>query len=161
MERIVRGGLAGLLATIPMTLVIALGRVAGWLHTPPPQTITARIAQRTTEAHPPRQSPGFQIVWLAAHHAYGAAGGALFAVLRPLLPRSDLAAGLLFGGAVWGVSYLGVMPALKLFPPAQDDSWRRQAVMIAAHAVYGTVLGETVRREAEVERRKSRGESRE
>jgi uncharacterized membrane protein YagU involved in acid resistance len=145
MQTIVRGGLAGLIATIPMTLAIGLGRVVGWLRTPPPVVITENVAERVTEERPRRQSLGFQIAWLAAHHAYGAAGGALYAAIRSLLPRSDLTAGLLFGGAVWGVSYLCVMPALKLFPPALDDSWRRQAVMVAAHAVYGTTLAVTER----------------
>jgi hypothetical protein len=32
------------------------------------------------------------------------------------------------------------MPSLNLYPPAQDDSHQRQAVMIAAHAVFGTAL---------------------
>ena len=153
MPRIATGGLAGLIATVPMTVVIILGRAAGWLRTPPPEAITANVARRATEETPARQSPGFQLAWLAAHHAYGAAGGALFAILRPLLPRSDVTAGLLFGGAVWGVSYLGLMPALRLFPPAQDDSWRRQAVMVAAHAVYGTTLAFTERALAEGEAR--------
>jgi hypothetical protein len=32
------------------------------------------------------------------------------------------------------------MPSLNLYPSAQDDSNQRQAVMIAAHAVFGTAL---------------------
>jgi uncharacterized membrane protein YagU involved in acid resistance len=60
--------------------------------------------------------------------------------MRPLLPRSDLTAGLLFGAAVWSISYMGVMPTLNLYPAAKDDSHSRQAVMIAAHAVFGTAL---------------------
>jgi hypothetical protein len=57
-----------------------------------------------------------------------------------VLPRSDLVAGLLFGGVVWGVSYIGLMPSLNLYPSAEDDSNQRQGVMIAAHAVFGTAL---------------------
>ena len=57
-----------------------------------------------------------------------------------MLPRSNLAAGLLFGAAVWGVSYFGLLPSLNLYPSAEDDSNQRQAVMIAAHAVFGTAL---------------------
>jgi putative membrane protein len=127
-----------------MTLVIETGRAAGWVRTPPPEEITANVAERAGE-EPSRQNPAFQAAWLAAHLGYGAACGALYALVRPLLPRSDVAAGLLFGGAVWGVSYLGLLPALELFPPAQDDSPRRQAMMIAAHAVYGVALADLER----------------
>jgi putative membrane protein len=136
--------MAGAAATVPMTLVIEAGRAAGWVRTLPPKQITANVAERAGEA-PSRQNPAFQVAWVAAHLGYGAVCGALYALVRPLLPRSDVAAGLLFGGAVWGVSYLGVLPALELFPPAQDDSLRRQAVMIAAHAVYGVTLADVER----------------
>ena len=64
----------------------------------------------------------------------------VFSAIRPVLPRSDLAAGLLFGAAVWGVSYIGLMPSLNLYPSAEEDSNQRQVVMIAAHAVFGTAL---------------------
>jgi len=32
------------------------------------------------------------------------------------------------------------MPSLNLYPSPEDDSNQRQAVMIAAHAVFGTAL---------------------
>jgi putative membrane protein len=107
--------------------------------TPPPVEITENVAQQAGE-DPDRQSPEFQAAWLAAHVGYGAACGVIFAAIRPVLPRSDLVAGLLFGAAVWGVSYISLMPSLNLYPSAQDDSNQRQAVMIAAHAVFGTAL---------------------
>lgn len=141
MERMVRGGLAGLAATAPMTAVIAVGRVCGWLYTPPPVQITANVAEQAGE-DPDERSLPFQASWLAAHFGYGAACGAIYAGLRPALPRSDVLAGLLFGGAVWGVSYLGLMPVMRLYPPAEVDSRRRQAVMIAAHAVFGSSLAQ-------------------
>jgi hypothetical protein len=135
-QTVVRGALAGFAATVPMSMVIGLGRAAGLLRTPPPVVVTAEAAERTGE-DPNTGSPAFQAGWMAAHLGYGAACGAIYAAARPLLPRSDVAAGLIFGGAVWGVSYLGILPALELFPSAKDDSPQRQQVMIAAHAVYG------------------------
>ncbi|MDF3016749.1 MAG: hypothetical protein K0R44_1974 [Thermomicrobiales bacterium] len=139
MEPLARGALAGLVATLPMTAVIGAGRVAGLMGTPPPVEITENIAEQAGQ-DPDRQSPEFQTAWLAAHVGYGAACGAIFSAIRPVLPRSDLVAGLLFGAAVWGVSYISLMPSLNLYPSAEDDSNQRQAVMIAAHAVYGTAL---------------------
>jgi hypothetical protein len=139
MQTLVRGGIAGLAATVPMTLVIAAGRASGLLHTPPPVEIAENVAEQAGE-DPDRHSPAFQAAWLAAHAGYGMACGVVYALARPLLPRSDVAAGLLFGGAVWAVSYLGLMPALELYPQVDDDTPRRTAVMIAAHAVFGTSL---------------------
>jgi putative membrane protein len=139
METIVRGAVSGFVATVPMTAVIGLGDAAGLLRTPPPVQITENVAERAGE-EPDPESPAFTAAWLAAHFGYGAACGAIYAAARPHLPRSDLAAGLVFGGAVWAVSYLGLLPALELFPRATEDSPSRQAVMIAAHAVYGVSL---------------------
>jgi hypothetical protein len=135
----IRGALAGLAATAPMTAVIAAGGAFGLLFTPPPAQITGEVSERAGEQLS-RRSPEFTAAWLAAHFAYGAACGALYGLLRPLLPRADVIAGVMFGGAVWGVSYLGLLPSLGLFPSAKDDAPPRQAVMIAAHAVYGTTL---------------------
>ena len=139
MQTLARGALAGLAATVPMTVVIGAGRAAGLLHTPPPVEITENVAEQVGE-DPDRRSPAFQVGWLSAHVGYGAACGAVYTLIQPLLPRSDIAAGLLFGGAVWGASYISLMPSLNLYPAAKDDSRRRQAVMIAAHAVFGTSL---------------------
>ena len=139
METLARGALAGLAATVPMTAVIGAGRVAGLMGTPPPVEITENVAEQVGE-DPDRQSREFQAAWLAAHLGYGAACGLVFSAIRPVLPRSDLAGGLLFGVAVWGVSYIGLMPSLNLYPSAQDDSNQRKAVMIAAHAVFGSAL---------------------
>jgi uncharacterized membrane protein YagU involved in acid resistance len=139
MQTLARGALAGLAATVPMTAVIAAGRAAGLMGTPPPVEITENVGEQAGE-QPDRQSPEFQAAWLAAHLGYGAACGVVFSTIRSLLPRSDLVAGLLFGGAVWGVSYIRLMPSLNLYPSAEDDSNQRQAVMIVAHAVFGTAL---------------------
>ena len=136
MRTLLRGAVAGGVATLPMTMVIGFGRAAGLLYTPPPVEITDNVAERAG-IDPDQESASFQTGWLGAHLAYGAACGAIFAAARPVLPRSDVLAGLLFGGAVWCVSYLGILPALELFPSAKDDAPQRQQVMIAAHAVYG------------------------
>lgn len=139
MRTIARGIVAGLAATAPMTLAIAAGRAMGLMRTPPPVQITANAVERA--GHPPdRRSPAFQAAWLTAHFAYGAGCGAIYALARPILPRSDLAAGLLFGGAVWTVSYMVMMPITRLYPTAADDSRSRQGVMVTAHMVFGATL---------------------
>ena len=51
-------------------------------------------------------------------------------------------AGLLFGGGVWALAYLGIMPALGLYPPVDQEHPMRQATLIAAHAAYGITTAE-------------------
>ena len=45
------------------------------------------------------------------------------------------------GLSVWAVSYQGWVPALGILPKASEDRPARPAVMVAAHVVYGAVLG--------------------
>jgi hypothetical protein len=42
---------------------------------------------------------------------------------------------------VWAASYLGLLPALRLLPPATNHPRHRTALMIAAHLVWGSALG--------------------
>ncbi|MEJ7606229.1 MAG: DUF6789 family protein [Bryobacteraceae bacterium] len=51
------------------------------------------------------------------------------------------AEGALYGLAVWGGSYLGVMPATGLYKSATEEPAARNALMIAAHLVWGAALG--------------------
>lgn len=139
MNAIVRGALAGTAATGFMSVAMAAGRATGLLGKPPPKHITERVEEEAGVRHK-LSEPAFLSSWLLAHAGYGAAAGALFGLGRRLLPSSDIAAGLLYGGLVWSVSYLGLMPGLKLYPWPGEDRPSRQGVMIAAHAVYGVAL---------------------
>ena len=134
MHPILRGGLAGLAGTGLMTVVIAAAKASGLLWLPAPAQITGNVMRKTgAGAGAPRP------VWLAAHTGYGAIWGSAYGLIRPALPSSPVVAGLAHGGAVWALSYLGLMPALGLYPWPDDDSRPRAGVMIIAHAVYGIV----------------------
>ncbi len=84
--------------------------------------------------------------------AYGAVSGVVFRSVRRWLPDSSVLAGVLFGGAVWAVSYVGVMPSLGLYPWPREDRPSRVAVMIGAHLVYGGVAAAPDERLASPER---------
>ena len=144
MDALLRGGLAGLAGTAAMSGLMAAGHAAGLLGTPPPEVITERV-QEAAGVRDDLPEPAFTASWVAAHAAFGAAAGAGYAVVRPLLPASALAAGLLWGGAVWAVSYLGLMPALGLYPPPGRDAPGRVGVMVAAHGVYGVTVASAER----------------
>ena len=84
---------------------------------------------------------------LGAHFAFGAVPGALGALARPLAAGAPTPAfGLLFGMVVWAAAYLGLMPALGLYPWPHQDRPARRRTMILAHAVYGLTFAEIERR---------------
>lgn len=139
--KLARGAVAGLLGTVAMTPVIGLGAI-GWWKGPSPAEITANIQQQTGIDETPRNDPGFTPQWLAAHLSFGTGWGVAFALARPWLPGSTIAAGLLWGGAIWVINYGIVLPTLGLYPSPADDNKERLAAMIVAHAVYGTALAE-------------------
>ncbi len=148
MNRYVRGVIGGGAGTLVMTGAILAGERLFRFRTPPPKEITRNVLWRI--GMPRAQSGALaRVIWVAAHEAYGMTCGVGYALVRPRLPASRYAAGLIFGGAVWVVGYLGYLPALGLYPSPDDDKRSRTSVMVIAHAVFGVVL-------AEVEHRLSR-----
>jgi uncharacterized membrane protein YagU involved in acid resistance len=71
---------------------------------------------------------------MIAHFVYGGACGALVAALRA---RPSLAEGAAAGVAIWAGSYFGWIPAFGILRPASSHPPRRNALMIAAHMVWG------------------------
>lgn len=130
---------AGAVATAAMSVVMVAGAKAGMMGDQPPTVIT-KSALRAAGADDPavvasRIAP-------AAHLAFGALAGMLFGLLRRILPGvPGPGLGVLFGLAVWGVSYRGWVPALGILPPPEHDRPGRPEVMVAAHLVFGLVLG--------------------
>lgn len=78
---------------------------------------------------------------LASHFAYGAAMGTLYsALVKDALPVPRGVRGVTYGLGVWAGSYLGWLPAAGLYPPATEEPAPRNALMIAAHVVWGASL---------------------
>jgi hypothetical protein len=71
---------------------------------------------------------------LLAHFAYGGLTGAIYGLFAR---RARGLAGACYGIGVWCVSYLGWAPALGLLTPAVRHPARRNALMIAAHVIWG------------------------
>lgn len=76
-----------------------------------------------------------------AHFGYGTAMGALYGPIGLALPLPGLASGVAWGLLVWAGSYLGLLPALGILTPATRHPAARNALMIAAHVVWGSSLG--------------------
>jgi hypothetical protein len=102
----------------------------------PPELITRRLLGNRAPgvADRPRW-----LVWLL-HFGYGGATGAIYAPLARRLPLPPGLRGVAFGLAVWGVSYMGWLPAANILPRADDHPTRRNLMMISAHIVWGAVL---------------------
>ena len=137
------GAVAGIGATSAMNKVFAVGMATHLLGEPPPRKIV-RKGLEEMGAKPPK-GVALDMAALVAHYGFGASMGALFGLL-PAYPRNPVLRGALFGLGVWSASYMGWIPKLGIMPPPRHDKPGRPAVMIAAHLVYGAVLGLKTRR---------------
>lgn len=138
------GAVAGLVATAPMSIAMkAMKEELPWYerYALPPRIITRKFGQKSGLMED-RNEPGESILTLLAHFGYGAAVGALYAPIAHKLKKIPaLVKGMVFGLVVWATSYFGLLPALGLMRPAHKQPFRRTALMIAAHLVWGAVLG--------------------
>lgn len=137
---LLKNAASGLVATGTMTAFLAGAKAAGLMHNAPPKHITKRAEQKVGMKPHRQDSDTFNATWLAAHVAYGTGSGVVYGLVRGALPGPPWSSGLIYGGALWGISYLGLMPLLGLYPFPSDDRPSRVAVMIAAHGVYGETL---------------------
>jgi len=123
-----------------MTAVMILARKPGLLGRIPPSTITRKLIRRLGL---PRHRPTENALTTLNHLGYGAAAGALYALLERLLPPRvpDIVKGALYGALVWAASYQVWVPALDLMPHPKHDRPGRPSSMLLAHLVYGGTLG--------------------
>jgi hypothetical protein len=77
----------------------------------------------------------------AGHVAFGSAAGALFAVAAPRMPGPGWLRGVSFATGLLLISYEGWVPAARILPSLHRQSTTRQASLVVAHLLYGTVLG--------------------
>ena len=138
----------GVLATVPMSLSMLLG----WKLLPrhekyhlPPRLITEEMTERVGIADHLSEN---ELVGLTsfAHFGYGALTGGLYALVEQVIPLRASLKGALAGITVWAGSYLGWLPALGILQPATQHPWRRNLLMLVAHAIWGVTLGEALRK---------------
>jgi hypothetical protein len=134
------GAVAGAVATLPMSALMLLAQRLGLMGTQPPRRITDG-ALDAIDVDPPER--GRRLLTAVSHVGFGAAAGVPFPLLhRALAPRTPRPLlGVVYALGVWASAYLGWVPAAGLMPPANRDRPGRPASMIAAHVVYGAVLG--------------------
>jgi uncharacterized membrane protein YagU involved in acid resistance len=152
-RKVIKGAIAGFVATAPMSISMLIG----WRLLPqhekyhlPPRLITEEISERAgiEDRLGETELVGLTIF---SHFSYGALFGAVYALYEQSLSLHASLKGALQGIAVWVGSYLGWLPALGILPPATRHPWRRNLLMIAAHVVWGVTLGEITRKLTENE----------
>lgn len=143
MNTVLLGALAGFAATAPMSLAMKLLHEQLPTHEQyplPPREVVMEVAEKAGVKRELDEPEREGLTW-AAHFAYGAACGAVYA---PLARAGDVPpplTGAAFGLAVWAGSYLGLLPAMDILRPATEHPPRRTALMIAAHVVWGVAAG--------------------
>jgi len=142
-----RGAVAGVVATLAMSVPMLAATQLGLVRRQAPRQITDRLLQHTGLAGQVRDEDSRDALATANHLGFGAAGGVIFGLLSRYLPPSvpRVAAGMTYGAMIWTVSYAGWAPALRLMPAPDDDEPARPALMLGAHLVYGAVLGALTR----------------
>ena len=147
-RKLLKGALAGFIATAPMSISMILG----WRLLPdrekyhlPPRLITEEIAERLgIENRIPEE--GLIGLTILSHFGYGAVFGATYAVFEHRIPAHSSLKGAMAGVALWTGSYLGWLPAMGILTPATRHPWRRNLLMIVAHVIWGVTLGELMRK---------------
>lgn len=160
MQAELAGMTAGFVATAPMTAAMAL------MHRmlpdderyalPPREIVDSAAIAANAEAvtpgrlqHPSEHRTGLldvvederAAVALAAHFAFGALAGSAYGPIARTRPAHPALTGAGFGLMVWASQFLGVLPAVGVLSNAKDHPARRNALMIAAHVVWGASLG--------------------
>jgi hypothetical protein len=137
------GAAGGTVATFAMTALMEVGQRAGWLGTMPPRRVIEKAEEAAGVALP---EPATDVLASLLHVAVGAGAGAVYGAARAAT-RSPLPApveGAAFGLAFWATTYIGLAPALAILPRPDHDRPGRPPVMIAAHVVFGAVLGAVI-----------------
>lgn len=104
----------------------------------PPREITESLAERVGVDD--AGDTQLTVATFVNHFAYGAVTGAPYGLLARVIPVPPLVSGIVYGVVVWSASYLGFLPAAGILKPATEHPIRRNALMIAAHFIWGGTL---------------------
>jgi len=144
-QTLLTGGLAGFIATIPMTIFMLATQPflpQGQHYDLPPEIIIKELAHRLHVRY--RMSkPQIVAATLVSHFGYGATMGAIFGLLESRSRSAASVQGSLFGLLIWAASYLGLLPLLRISASGYKEPEHRNYIMIAAHLIWGATLGAT------------------
>jgi hypothetical protein len=128
-QRMWSGVAAGTIATILMTALLVAAPAFTGLRVP---EVAAQAATAALRAR-----PLLVLIALLLHFAYGALAGALFAATTE---RVNLASGMFFGLALWGVAVAIYAPLVGLGFVASHAP-ALAVLVLPAHLLYGAIIG--------------------
>jgi len=134
-----KGSIAGLAATIPMTVTMGLFQR---LTHPATRIAPSEVVHRAEELTDLDRKIGentHEALTGFAHFSFGAAAGATFGLAGPF--KSPMLAGMAYGLSVYATSYFGMLPDFGLMPTPQRDRPQRQLATLVSLIVWGAALG--------------------
>ena len=131
-QKLLKGALAGVIATIPMTCLL------GTIDTSADDELVTNLVRRTGY---PLDADGRLLATFVSRFAFGAGAGLLFAVGRnhftripPVLRAPSFALGL------WALTSIGKRAATRPRPTHGQD----EAILFSSHLVWGVALGRLI-----------------
>jgi uncharacterized membrane protein YagU involved in acid resistance len=142
--RYLTGAVAGLVATAPMTVWMAIAkRYLSWQSQEPlPPSLITHNALQAVELDDELSQDEEAALTAVNHFAYGAAAGTLYGRLySPRSATDAVTSGVMYGLGIWSCSYFGLIPATGLYRSPIDETADRNPLMIVAHVIWGGSLG--------------------
>ena len=141
--RLIDGAISGLIATVPMTLIMHGGHrmLPRREQYPLPPSEIVQVLGEEVGIEQQISEDQHVAVSLVAHFAYGTTAGAMYAPTLSKLPLPAIISGIAYGLLVWAASYLGWLPAVGILRPATEHPQGRNALNVGSHIVWGAVLG--------------------
>ncbi|HEV2578600.1 MAG TPA: DUF1440 domain-containing protein [Acidobacteriaceae bacterium] len=135
---LVAGLIAGVAATAAKTLAEKFypPRIHG--EPEPPELLSERIAGHELD------DTSRLVASESIHWGFGAAAGAFYGALAEFYPAVTNKEGANFGLTLMALTHEGVLPAMALSAPAEEQSEREQSSEAVTHLIYG-VVAERVR----------------
>ena len=99
----------------------------------PSELLTERIAGQ------PLDPSTEQAASEAIHWGFGAAAGAFYGALVEFYPAATSKEGANFGLTLMALTHEGVLPAMALGPPPEQQTEREQSSEAVSHLIYGVV----------------------
>lgn len=138
MNRLCKSFIAGMLATVPMTIwMLAANK---FFPTPkkdplPPEEITENLVEQVTN-NPKLSKEQKKGLAVLNHFFYGGVVGIPYSLFN----GKTFAQGTAYGLLVWASNYLGLLPTLNLYPSAKQEPQRMNGIMVLGHIIWGSSL---------------------